>query len=76
MQKQVIPVATGDVARSGKQRESDRGGKSETGPIRKQSSEERRNYMREYMRAYRLQHPGLSTPYVRKYRAGKRPEST
>lgn len=42
------------------------------GPIRKQSREERKHYMREYMRDYRRKHPGLSTPYVRKYRAKKR----
>jgi len=28
----------------------------------------RREYMRRYMAAYRLEHPGLSTPYVRRYR--------
>lgn len=38
-------------------------------PIRKQAREDRRRYMREYMRAYRRAHPGLSTPYVRKFRA-------
>ncbi len=38
-------------------------------PIRKQSRDIRRRYMREYMRMYRLAHPGLSTPYVRKFRA-------
>lgn len=30
--------------------------------------EERRSYMRGYMRKYREDHPGLSTKYVRKYR--------
>lgn len=40
-------------------------------PIRKQSPEARRSYMKEYMRSYRLQHPGLSTPYVRNYRQRK-----
>jgi hypothetical protein len=41
------------------------------GPIRKLSPAERPLYMREYMRAYRLRNPGLSTQYVRKYRARK-----
>jgi hypothetical protein len=42
------------------------------GPIRKQSREERRGYLREYMRGYRIQHPGLSTQYVREYRKRRR----
>lgn len=44
-------------------------------PIRKQSPEERRQYMREYMREYRYQHPGLSTPYVRAHRARQRTQA-
>jgi hypothetical protein len=31
--------------------------------------------MREYMREYRRRRPGLSTPYVRKYRARMRTAS-
>jgi len=30
--------------------------------------EEKRRYMREYMRGYRRDHPRLSSPYVRRYR--------
>jgi hypothetical protein len=33
--------------------------------------EKKREYMRRYMRAYRRSHPGLSSPYVRKYRQKK-----
>lgn len=32
----------------------------------------RKQYMRRYMRAYRRSHPGLSTPYVQRYRKKKR----
>jgi len=32
---------------------------------------DRREYMRTYMAAYRLRNPGLSTQYVRKYRANR-----
>jgi hypothetical protein len=48
------------------------GGVKAEGPIRKQSLEERQRYMREYMRDYRRDHPGLSTPYVRRFRARRR----
>lgn len=41
-------------------------------PIRKQTREDRQRYMREYMRAYRRAHPGLSTPYVQKFRMTQR----
>jgi hypothetical protein len=67
-----LPAATNGVARLTASGESSSG----SGPIRKQSPEERRAYMREYMRAYRLQHPGLSTPYVRSFRARRRSEAT
>lgn len=74
MQKQLEPpvVLSDGVARNGKRNPGECEGKGSVGPIRKQSLEERRAYMR----AYRLQHPGLSTPYVRKYREHKPPEST
>jgi hypothetical protein len=32
------------------------------------TSEERREYMKQYMREYRRKRPGLSTPYVQKLR--------
>jgi hypothetical protein len=52
------PVAASDVGRT---REEPGGDSADLGnPIRKQSPEDRRRYMREYMRAYRLQRPGLS----------------
>lgn len=36
------------------------------------TTDERREYMRIYMRNYRLRHPGLSTPYVQRHRTRKR----
>lgn len=37
--------------------------------------EEKRQYMRRYMRAYRCAHPGLSSQYVRKHRQKKQQET-
>ena len=34
--------------------------------------QDRRDYMRIYMAAYRLRNPGLSTQYVQKYRAARK----
>ena len=34
--------------------------------------EQRRDYLRRYMSEYRRSHPGLSSPYVRRYRAKKK----
>jgi len=79
MEKRVdSSTALNGTERSEEFRGLDRYGvKDELGnPIRKQSPEDRRKYMREYMREYRLRHPGLSTPYVRKYRTRGRIEPT
>ena len=62
------------IVPNGRKRGTDAGGcdgeyVENMSPFRKQSLDDRRRYMREYMRGYRLAHPGLSTPYVRKFRA-------
>lgn len=36
------------------------------------TTDKRREYNKTYMRGYRRDHPGLSTPYVRKFRANQR----
>lgn len=74
--KLTLPVAAGDVGRKGTLNWCGADdGSADQNPIRKQSPEARRQYMREYMREYRRRRPGLSTPYVRKYRARMRTAS-
>jgi hypothetical protein len=68
-----LSIAPSDVERKGRGYDDTNGTRN---PIRKQPPEERRQYMREYMREYRYRHPGLSTPYVRKYRARTRTDRT
>ena len=74
--KFTLPVAASDVGRTGTLTQHGTDDQAvNRGPIRKQSPEARRQYMREYMREYRRRRPGLSTPYVRKYRARMRAAS-
>lgn len=40
--------------------------------IKTWTPERRQEYMKAYMCGYRRAHPGLSTPYVRKFRANQR----
>jgi hypothetical protein len=78
MEKQPeLRVALGDAEPN---RELNRVSRNKDGgignPIRKQPPEDRRKYMRDYMRDYRLRRPGLSTPYVRKFRVRKNSNRT
>lgn len=78
MEKQPeLRVATGDAEHNRELRRVSRNKIGGIGnPIRKQPPEDRRKYMRDYMREYRLRRPGLSTPYVRNYRARKNTQRT